>query len=152
MKYRDITGIKIDYSLHSVVVYYKSDNILSQSSVCILPDDLDHDVSFVHKVLWATIDFTKNELNLHLQLIHYFSDGCTAQYKNCKQFLNLCHHKEDFLIDCLWNFFAISHVKSAWDGIGGTVKRITACASLQRAVKYQILTTKEMFAFCSREI
>ena len=51
-------------SLHPVVVYYKSNDILSQSSVCILSDDLDHDVSFVYKVLQATIDFMKNELNL----------------------------------------------------------------------------------------
>ena len=51
-------------SLHLAVVYYKSDDILSQSSVCVLSDDLDHDVSFVYKVLQVTIDFMKNELNL----------------------------------------------------------------------------------------
>ena len=139
-------------SLHPFVVYYKSDDILSQSSVCVLSDDLDHDVFFVYKVLQATSDFMKNELNLQLQLIHYFSDGCAAQYKNYKHFLNLHHHKEDFLKDCIWNFFATSHGKSAYGGIGGTVKRITAFASLQCAVKDQILTTKEMFAFCRSEI
>ena len=85
----------------------------------------------MYKVLQATIDFMKNELNLQLQLIHYFSDGCAAQYKNCKNILNLCHHKEDYLIDCMWNFFATSHGKSTCDGIGNTVKRITAPASLQ---------------------
>ena len=26
----------------------------------------------------------------------YFSDGCTGQYKNCKNFMNLCHHSVDF--------------------------------------------------------
>ena len=24
--------------------------------------------------------------------IHYFSDGCAGQYKNCKDFLYLSHH------------------------------------------------------------
>ena len=105
----------------------------------------------MYKVLQATIDF-KNELNLQLQLIHYFSDAYIAKYKNCKHFLNLCHHKKDFLIESIWNFFATSHGKSACDGIGGTVTRITARASLQRSVKDQILTTKEMVAFCSSEI
>ena len=85
----------------------------------------------------------KNNLNLQLQPIHYFRDGCATH------FLNLCHQKEDFLIDCIWNFFATSHCKSPCDGI---VKQITAGAALQRAVKDQIFTTKEMFAFCSNKI
>ena len=85
----------------------------------------------------------KNNLNLQLQPIHYFRDGCATH------FLNLCHQKEDFLIDCIWNFFATSHCKSPCDR---TVKQITAGAALQRAVKDQIFTTKEMFAFCSNKI
>ena len=28
--------------------------------------------------------------------VYYFSDGCGGQYKNYKNFINLCHHKEDF--------------------------------------------------------
>ena len=56
------------------------------------------------------------------------------------------------IVNTSWNFFATSHDKSACDRIGGTLKRITARASLQCAVKDQILTTKEMFAFCSSEI
>ena len=39
---------------------------------CILSGDLDHDVSFVYKVLQATINFIKNELNLQLQFTAYF--------------------------------------------------------------------------------
>ena len=38
----------------------------------------------------------------------------------------------DFEVKCEWHFFATSHGKSACDGIGGVVKRITAKASLQR--------------------
>ncbi len=50
--------------------------------------------------------------------------------KNCKNFLNLCHHKEDFEIDAEWNFFSTSHGKGPCDGVGGTVKRLAAMASL----------------------
>ena len=50
------------------------------------------------------------------------------------------------------NFFATSHGKSPCDGIGGTVKRLTARASLQRLSQEQILTSDEMFAFCQQEI
>jgi hypothetical protein len=67
--------------------------------------------------------------------ILYFSDGCAGQYKNCKNFINLCHHKEDFGIEAEWNFFATSHGKGPCDGVGGTVKRLAAKASLQRCAE-----------------
>ena len=87
-----------------------------------------------------------------LKKVHYFSDGCPGQYKNQYNFINLCHHKEDSSLDCEWNFFAISHGKSACDGIGGTVKRLTAKASLQRPVDRQILNPREMFNFCTKSL
>ena len=44
------------------------------------------------------------------------------------------------------------HGKSVCDGIGGTVKRLAACSSLQRPVEGQILTPKELFTFCETKI
>ena len=37
---------------------------------------------------------------MDIKVVHYFSDGCAGQYKNCKKFFNLCHNKKDFAIDC----------------------------------------------------
>ena len=74
----------------------------------------------------------------HIDSIEYFSDGCAAQYKNYKNMLNLCLHKDDFGLMASWAFFATSHGKSACDGIGGTIKRLTARASLQRPYSEQI--------------
>ena len=85
-------------------------------------------------------------------MIHYFSDGCAGQYKNCKHFLNLCYHQEDFSMRCIWNFFATSHGKSPCDGLGGTVKRLAAKASLQRPVDNQIFKAEGMFQFCEKAI
>jgi hypothetical protein len=59
---------------------------------------------------------------MEIKHIHYFSDGSAAQYKNFKNFINLCNHYNDFGITAEWNFFCTSHVKSPCDGIGGTVK------------------------------
>ena len=64
--------------------------------------------------------------------IYYVSDGCGGQYKNFKNFLNLCSHKEDFSIKAEWIFIASSHRKSMCDGIGGGVKCHAAKQSLQR--------------------
>ena len=62
------------------------------------------------------------------------------------------HHKEDFGVHAEWNFFATSHGKSACDGIGGTVKRLVAKASLQRPYNDQILSAEAMYQFCLKNI
>ena len=59
-------------------------------------------------------------------------DGSAAQYKNQKIFINLCYHHSDFGVQAEWHFYATSHGKGPCDGIGGTVKRLAAKASLQR--------------------
>ena len=64
-------------------------------------------------------------------MVYYFSDGAASQYKNRKNFLNLCYHQADFGIPAQWHFSATSHGKGACDGLGGTMKRLAARASLQ---------------------
>ena len=88
----------------------------------------------------------------HVIDIEYFSDGCAGQYKNFKNILNLCHHVTDFGITARWSFFATSHGKSPCDGIGGTVKRLVARASLQRPLDNQILSMEKMFECCKSDI
>ena len=100
----------------------------------------------------AAIDFIKTRLIPDIKTIHYFSDGCTGQYKNWKHFYNLCFHASDFSVDCEWNFFATSHGKSPCDGIRGTVKIVTARASLQKTTSGHILIAEQMFKFCKEAI
>ena len=143
---------KSQCSLHPIVIYHSSNNFLLASSICILSDDLDHDVSFVYKVMDEAVKHIKTELIPSINTIHYFSDGCAGQYKNRKHFYNLCHHADDFSVKCKWNFFATSHGKSPCDGIGGTVKRLAARASLQRTTSCHILSAEQMFEFCKESI
>ena len=82
----------------------------------------------------------------------YFSDGAASQYKNRKNFLNLCHHKEDFGLSAEWHFSATSHGKGACDGLGGTVKRLAARASLQRPYDQQIMTPRQLFDWATKTI
>ena len=49
------------------------------------------------------------------------------------------NHRDDFRLDAGWNLFATCHGKNACDGIGGTIKRLAAHASLQRPKDKQIL-------------
>lgn len=138
-------------TLHPVVVYFDHENSLNHLSYCIISDDNNHDVSFVYEVQKRVINDLKSKIS-GLKTIEYFSDGCVAQYKNRYSFLNLCMHKKDFGVAAKWNFFATSHGKQPCDGIGGTVKRITSKASLQRSKSNHILDAYKMFEFCSNNI
>ena len=84
--------------------------------------------------------------------IYYFSDGAASQYKNFKNFSNLLYHEEDFGMCAEWHFFATSHGKNACDGVGRTVKREAAKASLQAAVTGHILTPQDLYNWAQSHI
>ena len=138
-------------TLHPFVVYYKDNNFISNINICMISDCLKHDTIAVHVYLKKLIEYLKEILE-NITYIHYFSDGSTAQYKNYKNFINLCHHEEDFNIKAAWNFFATSHGKSPCDGIGGTAKRTARHASLQRTIDNQILTPFDLFTYCDTNV
>ena len=125
---------------------------LEISSFCVISDDLNHDVGFINEVMYKTINHIKTHLCPTITRIHYFSDGCAGQYKNCKHFYNLCHYAQDFSVRCIWNFFATSHGKSPYDGIGGTIKSLVATASLQSPTTGHILSSQAMFEYCQKSI
>jgi hypothetical protein len=79
----------------------------------------------------------------------YFSDGARRQYKNKKNFVNMCQHENDIGLVAEWNFFATSHGKNSCDGIGGTTKREVTRASMQRPYNDKILTPEDMYKFCT---
>ena len=88
-----------------------------------------HDTGAVHLLQHHLISHLQEKFQL-LSNIEYFSDGCAGQYKNIRNFLNLCLHAEDFDIPAEWHFFATSHGKGPSDGTGGTIKREATKASL----------------------
>ena len=140
-------------TLHPFVAYYRTsdDRSTEHTNMCIISDSGKHSTAAVHVFQKLVLSHLQTTLTT-LQKVHYFSDGCAAQYKNRYNFINLCNHQQDFNMDCEWNFFATSHGKSTCDGIGGTVKRLTAKASLQRPIDKQILTPLDMFNFCEESI
>ena len=137
--------------MHPVVIYFKgNEDSLQHTSLCIISDDLAHDTCFVHELQRHVVAYIKENLP-QLRSIEYFTDGCGGQYKNYKNFPNLCHHQFDFGLSATWAFFATSHGKSPCDGIGGTVKRKVLRASLQRPVNDQILTFRAVEEYCKSE-
>ncbi len=126
-------------TLHPVILYYKDDNNEGQcTSLCFLSNDLERDTSLVFELQRQTCEYIKEALP-NVTILEYFSDGCTGQDKNFKNFLNLCYHSSDFGLRAIWSF-ATSHGKSPCDGLRGTVKRLLLRASLQRPVNDQLLS------------
>ena len=98
-----------------------------------------------------TMGYIKEGIMTNIKKANYYSDGCADQYKNCKNFINICMHHRDFFVDCTWTFSATSYRKCTCDGIGGTLKWLTARASLQRPFSNQILTAKQVLSFVKKK-
>jgi len=138
-------------TLHPFAVYYKDGDELKCLSFCSMSDCLKHDTTAVHAFIHVLLKTLKEKLP-QIHRIIYFSDGAASQYKNYKNLINLVHHEADFGIKAEWHFFATSHGKSPCDGIGGTVKRLVARASLHAAVGNQILNAAQMFEWAVSNI
>ena len=83
---------------------------------------IQHDVNTVY-TFQKTIIFNVVKKDLpQIEKVIYFSDGCSGQYKNNKNFTNLLHHYRDYALYEEWHFFAIPHGKNACDSIGGAIK------------------------------
>lgn len=145
-------------TIHPCVVYYKttdnqSESVLTYNSCVFVSDCLTHNTVLVHVFQRKIINYIKHNFVPCLKKVYYFSDGSSAQYKNRKNFINLCYHNEDFDgVEAEWHFYATSHGKGVCDGIGGTVKRLAAKASLQKPVENQIVTPFQLYEWGKENI
>ena len=89
---------------------------------------------------------------LHITKIKYFTDGAASQYKNFKALINLAFHFHDHKLTAEHNFFATPHGKSPCDGIGETIKREAANASLRATIDNQIITPEDLYCWAQNNI
>ena len=108
-------------TLHPWICYYREDNSIKTFSVLFVSDCLVHNTVAVYTFQKILVKLLQEKLNL--LDTHYFSDECSQQYKNKKNFLNLAPHVSDFGVEGTWSFSATSHGKGPWDGLAGSVKR-----------------------------
>ena len=136
-------------TIHPFVIYFKNaDHTLSHISYVIISDCLSHDTTAVHLYQQHLMQYMKRKFQRKPKHIYYFSDGSAAQFKNRKNFINLCFHETDFSVSAEWHFYATSHGKGPCDGVGGTVKHLAARASLQRPYSNQIMTPHQLYNWC----
>ena len=142
---------KSSCTLHPWVCYYRGQNgLIKTYSLLFISDHLTHDTVAVYAFQEKLIPLLKTKLEqeeIILEKIEYNFDGCSRQYKNKKNFLNLTFHEIDFGIPANCSFSATSHGKGPWDGVAGSAKREAAMESLRRPTEDQILTPMDFFNF-----
>ena len=141
-------------TIHPFVAYCREAplNRIAHFSFVVISDCLQHDTIAVYLFQKKLIEFLVKMLGQLPKKIYYFSDGAASQYKNRKNFLNLCFHESDFGIPAEWHFSATSHGKGVCDGLGGTVKRLAARASLQRPYEDQIMTPHQLYEWALENV
>ena len=140
-------------TLHPFAVYYRdlSTNELRCGSYCAISDHLKHNQTTVHCFLTKLLSLIRNNLP-HITNIKYFTDGAASQYKNFKALINLAFHFHNHKMTAEHNFFATSHGKIPCDGIGGTIKREAANASLRATIDNQIITPEDLYCWGQNNI
>lgn len=138
-------------TVHPFACYYIDKRDVRPLNFIVLSDSLSHVTATVHTFQGELIKFLKNKIP-NLSKVIYFSDGAPSQYKNRFNVLNVLMHEDDFGIPAEWHYFATSHGKGPSDGLGGTVKRLAARASLQRTSDDQIQTPLQLFEWVSTNI
>ena len=105
-------------TLHPFVCYYSASNrdegddqsTIDHLSFVVISERNAHDTIAVHLFQRVLIEFLTNTIMKPTKIL-YFSDVCAGQYKNRKNFANLCHHEDDFGMSAEWHFFATSYGK-----------------------------------------
>ena len=74
------------HSLYILLTVMKIFNTI----LCFISDDNNHDTNFAYKIQTIFVNYLKENLSI-VNKIFYFPNGCAEQYKNHKNFINLCH-------------------------------------------------------------
>lgn len=97
-------------TIFTVVLYYKSNGILTHKSLVVISDCLHHDAVAVWGYPQFIVDLAKSLVPDLCKMI-YFSDGVPEQFKNFLKFSNIFYHESDFGVSAEWHFFATAHGK-----------------------------------------
>ena len=114
---------------------------IKEKGMVVLSDCLNHKTEAVYTG-YRHIQDTLKEYDPELKKTILVTDGCAAQFKNCKQFANMCHHQEDFNNDAEWVFSTTGHGKAAVDGMNGSLKRQADHASLYMGARNTITSAQ----------
>ena len=92
---------------------------LMYDNFCFVTDELDHNKFAAYHLKQKLISLLREKVP-NLQTIHFWSDGCAAQFKSKYCFKLLMEYPAD--LEITWSYFESHHGKGPVDGIGGRLK------------------------------
>lgn len=132
-------------TIHPICFYFKENSDLKHQSIIIIAESLQHTTEAVYLFQTKFVAHLKSIFGSEMKkTIKFFSDGAASQYKNRKNFLNLCSFKKDFGTKAEWHFFATAHGKSPCDALGGAFKRTVRNFNMKQTTD-SLRTAKEVF-------
>lgn len=109
-------------SLHTGV-YYVGANSLPYT-FCSVSDNLEHGPAAIWAHLNPVIEHIKN-MHGDVNVLHFFSDGPTSQYRQKGNFYKFCKVKAEKSFKlATWNFHESGHGKGVPDAVGAAIKRM----------------------------
>lgn len=100
-------------TIFTAVVYYKDEEeTLNHHSYAVISDELSHDKASIYTFNKAILEKLKEDVPMQVNVVHYWSDGTSAQFKNRYNLSCLLYHEEDFNCKADWSFLKLHTVKA----------------------------------------
>ena len=106
--------------LSIVVMYYKTQNSEESSHKSFVFSSNESRNDAILSTLTGKLVPLLKEVVPDLEMVHYWTDSPTSQYRNCTIFKII--NKKYFGVTASWNFMEAGHGKGPCDSIGGVAK------------------------------
>ena len=102
----------------------------------VISPDLKHDHHSVHQCRQLVADHLK-ECGGETEVLHEWTDGCSAQYKSRHCMGDVSFSEQDFDFKTIRNYMETSHAKGPQDGAGGNIKHMADLDVIRGKVRIQ---------------
>ena len=112
-------------TIHPVVMYFKkqgSEECNHHKSFVFISNESRHDATFIYTLIGKLVPQLKQVVP-NLEMMHYWTDSPTSQYRNKTIFKIISCHEEYFGVMASWNYMEAGHGKGPCDPSGGVAKR-----------------------------
>ena len=117
--------------------------------IFVISPDLKHDHHSVHHCRTLVAQYLK-DINYKVEIMHEWTDGCSAQYKSRHCMGDVSHSVSDFGYPTIRNYFETSHAKGPQDGAGANLKSKADMAVIRR--QQVIQNAKDLFNFAQENM
>ena len=125
------------------------DPVIITEHIFVISPDTKHDHHSVHQVRKLVAGYLK-EIKYDVEVMHEWTDGCSAQYKSRHCMGDVSFSNADFGYRTIRNYFETSHAKGPQDGAGANLKHKADMEIIKRNVIIQ--NAEDLFKFAETNL